>query len=172
MAHFARINRDGLVLQVIVVNNGDCLRNGVVDEDKGADFCHALFGGTWVQTFYGGTPRHHYAGIGYTYDSAKDAFIPPPPGPEYTLDENFNWIIAPPLIPQIIKMRQCQLYLYDIEMLEPVNQAVLNMSPKAQIEWNTSDEVWRTSPMVEQMRLMFGWTVEQMDQMFLDAAAL
>jgi len=80
--------------------------------------------------------------------------------------------IEPPYVPQIIKMRQCQLYLYDIEMLEPVNQAVLNMSPKAQIEWNTSDEVWRTSPMVEQMRLMFGWTVAQMDQMFIDAAAL
>lgn len=75
-------------------------------------------------------------------------------------------------IPSTISMRQCQLYLYDAGLLSGVESIVASLSPKAQIEWRTSAEVWRSSPMVEQMRLMFGWTVGQMEQMFIDAARM
>lgn len=80
-----------------------------------------------------------------------------------------------PYVPQSISMRQTRLYLYDLDAgatLSAVEAYVLTMPPKAQIEWNTSAEVWRTSPMVEQMRLMFGWTTKQMDQMFIDGNTL
>lgn len=85
---------------------------------------------------------------------------PEPPQPE------------PPYIPSTISMHQCRLYLYDMGTLAAVTAAVQQASPKAQIEWETSAEVWRSSPTVEQMRIMFGWTVEQMDQMFIDANEL
>ena len=94
MAHFAEINENGVVLRVIVVGNTDTSdANGVEKEHIGAAFCERLFGGTWKQTSYNGNIRKNYAGIGYTYDAARDAFIPPQPGPEWTLDEyTCQWI--------------------------------------------------------------------------------
>lgn len=83
--------------------------------------------------------------------------------------------IIPLPTPSIISMRQCQLYLYNMDngtTLQQIENYVLTLSRKAQIEWNTSAEVWRSSPMVEQMRLMFSWTMEQMDNMFLEASKL
>ena len=77
MAHFAEIGLNNTVLRVIVVHNNDCLLEGVETESVGAEFCRNLFGGTWIQTSYNGTIRKNYAGIGYTYDSQRDAFIPP-----------------------------------------------------------------------------------------------
>jgi hypothetical protein len=83
MAHFAQVE-NGIVMQVIVADQ-DVI-------DSGA------FGSGWVQTSYntqggqhrlGGTPfRKNYAGIGYTYDSQRDAFIPPQPYPSWTLNED------------------------------------------------------------------------------------
>ena len=96
MAHFAEIV-DGIVLRVVVVNNADTASNGIEDSATGAAFCHNLLGGEWVQTSYntsggvnsaGGTAlRFNYAGIGYAYDTARDAFIPPKPYPSWVLDE-------------------------------------------------------------------------------------
>ena len=98
MAHFAELDDQNTVLQVIVIHNNELLDNGVESEAKGIAFCQSLFPGTtWVQTSYntyggvhrlGGTPmRKNYAGIGYTYDSVRDAFIPPKPFKFWSLDE-------------------------------------------------------------------------------------
>lgn len=88
MAHFAEIGLNNTVLQVIVVHNNELLdENGQESEAKGAEFCRNLFGGTWVQTSYNGKIRKNYAGIGFTYDSARDAFIAPKPYPSWNLDE-------------------------------------------------------------------------------------
>lgn len=87
MAHFAQIDDTWTVLQVIVVHNNELLDNGVESEAKGVAFCHSLLGGTWVQTSYNGNIRKNYAGIGYTYDHALDAFIPPKPFASWLLDE-------------------------------------------------------------------------------------
>ena len=88
MAHFARVNEDWIVEQVIVVNNEELIDNGVESEAKGIAFCQSLFPGTtWVQTSYNGRIRKNYAGIGYTYDQSRDAFIPPKPYPSWLLDE-------------------------------------------------------------------------------------
>lgn len=87
MAHFAEIGLNNTVLRVIVVHNNDCLLDGVESEAKGADFCRNLFGGTWKQTSYNGTIRKNYAGPGFTYDSQRNAFIPPKPYASWVLNE-------------------------------------------------------------------------------------
>lgn len=86
MAHFAKIDGDGIVTEVIVVSNDDC-----PTEADGIAFCRSLFGvdTRWVQTSYNGRIRKNYAGIGYQYDEARDAFIPPMPVPGCTLNEEF-----------------------------------------------------------------------------------
>ena len=97
MAHFARVI-DGIVVQVIVVNNADTESDGIEDGAIGAAFCHNLLGGEWLQTSFntvggvhnggGAQLRYNYAGVGYTYDAVRDAFIAPkPPFPSYVLNE-------------------------------------------------------------------------------------
>ena len=86
MAHFAQID-ENIVTQVIVVANEELMENGAESEVKGIAFCQSLFGGEWKQTSYNGNFRKNYAGIGYTYDAGRDAFIPPQPYPSWTLDE-------------------------------------------------------------------------------------
>jgi hypothetical protein len=75
MAHFAEINSNGVVKQVIVVSNAELLVNGVESEQAGIAFCQSLFGGTWVQTSYSGKFRSVFAGVGYTYDKISDIFV-------------------------------------------------------------------------------------------------
>ena len=88
MAHYAEINSDGIVQRVIVVDNNDCKdAEGNESEAVGAAFCSNLLGGIWKQTSYNGNIRKNYAGIGYKYDSALDAFIPPKPFSKWILDE-------------------------------------------------------------------------------------
>jgi hypothetical protein len=88
MAHFAELNENNVVTQVIVVHNNELLVDGVEQEAKGVAFCQNLLGGTWVQTSYNGNLRKNFAGIGFTYDAQRDAFIAPQPeGEGWLLDE-------------------------------------------------------------------------------------
>ena len=93
MAHFAQLDENNVVTQVIVVANEELLLDGVENETKGVIFCRSLFGGdtNWRQTSYNGNIRKNYAGIGYTYDEDLDAFISPQPYPSWVLDENAQW---------------------------------------------------------------------------------
>jgi hypothetical protein len=88
MAHFAQLNEENLVTQVIVVANQDTAdKDGVENEAIGVEFCTSLLGGNWKQTSYNGNIRKNYAGIGYKYDAELDAFIPPQPYASWLLDE-------------------------------------------------------------------------------------
>ena len=92
MAHFAQIDEQGVVTQVIVVNNSDILdENGQESEAIGKQFCTDLLGGEWVQTSYNSNIRKQYAVIGGSYDSVNDVFIVIKPYPSWVLDENFDW---------------------------------------------------------------------------------
>jgi hypothetical protein len=95
MAHFARLNSDNIVEQVIVVANKDTSDdNGVEDEIIGIGFCKKLFGSNtnWKQTSYNGNFRVRYAGRGYSYDPTLDAFIPPKPFESWVIDsDTVNW---------------------------------------------------------------------------------
>lgn len=99
MAHFAQIDQNNIVLQVIVVANKDTAdANGVEKEYIGKAFCESLLGGNWVQTSYNGNFRKCYAGIGYTYNEQLDAFITPKPFPSWILNtETCDWEAPTPM---------------------------------------------------------------------------
>jgi hypothetical protein len=104
LAHFARIENN-LVTQVIVVNNKDTSTpDGTEVESIGVAFCQRLFGGTWIKTSYNGNIRKNYAGIGFAYDSGRDAFIAPKPFNSWVLNENNCQWEAPIPMPTDDKM--------------------------------------------------------------------
>lgn len=90
MAHFAKLGIDNIVLEILVINNVDTMTpQGEEREEIGVEFLRKLTGHeTWKQTSYSRSFRKNYAAIGFTYDSARDAFISPKPYPSWTLDEN------------------------------------------------------------------------------------
>lgn len=96
MAHFAKIDENNVVTQVVVVDNKDTAdASGVEKEHIGAAFLERLLGGTWKQTSYNGNKRKNYAGMGYTFDAVRDAFIPPKPSDDAVLDEETcQWIVT------------------------------------------------------------------------------
>jgi len=91
MAHWAKLDENNIVLEVNVVNNNELLdENGQESEQKGIDFLTSWSGGysNWKQTSYNGNFRKNYAGMGFTYDSGRDAFIPPKPYNSWILNED------------------------------------------------------------------------------------
>jgi hypothetical protein len=106
MAHWAELDSNNVVTRVLVGDNNDPAG------DEGYQWLIDNLGGTWVKTSYnavGGKWRNpetneitenpgfrkNYAGIGYTYDSGRDAFIPPKPFNSWVLDENTCLWTAP-----------------------------------------------------------------------------
>ena len=92
MAHWAEIDENNLVLRVTVGNNAE--------PDEGYQWLVDNLGGTWVQTSYNGNIRKNYAGVGFTYDQARDAFIPPQPYASWVLDEGTCLWVAPIAMPE------------------------------------------------------------------------
>ena len=95
MAHFAKLDENNVVTQVIVVDNKDITdpHTGQEDEILGIAFCKKLLGGNWKQTSYNNNTRVRYAGIGYSYNAALDAFVPPQPHASWTLDnDTADWV--------------------------------------------------------------------------------
>ena len=94
MAHFAKLNFENVVEQVVVVHNNDA-----PDEATGIAFLNNLFGAaSWVQTSYNAKIRKNYAGAGFTYDLGRDAFIPPKPFASWTLiEETCQWSAPTPM---------------------------------------------------------------------------
>ena len=96
MAHFAQLDSNNVVTQVIVVSNDDTSdSNGTETESIGVAFCQKLLGAdtNWKQTSYNGNMRVRYAGIGYSYNASLDAFVPPQPYASWTLDSGTaNWV--------------------------------------------------------------------------------
>jgi len=89
MAHFAELDNNNVVLRVVVVGN-DCVPSD--EHIDGETWCINFFkGGTWKQTSYNHNFRKQYAGMGYTYDAAKNKFISPQPHDSWALDANDDW---------------------------------------------------------------------------------
>lgn len=96
MAHFAKLNADDIVEQVIVVDNNELLdENGIEQEQNGIMFCQELFGGRWIQTSYNGNIRGNFAAIGSRYWHVEDVFISPKIDDSFVLNEHFKWV--PPI---------------------------------------------------------------------------
>lgn len=92
MAHYAKINSEGIVEAVIVISNLDEMVDGVESEVVGVAFCQQLTGHQhWKKTSYNGNIRKRYAGVGYSYREDLDAFVAPQPFPSWTLNFNADW---------------------------------------------------------------------------------
>jgi hypothetical protein len=78
LSHFAELDENNVVVRVLVGDNNM--------PNEGYDWFVENLGGTWVQTSYSGSIRKNFAGIGYTYDADRDAFIPPKPYESWTLN--------------------------------------------------------------------------------------
>jgi len=85
MAHFAKIDNNNIVQEVLVIDNEL--------EHRGEDFLanELGLGGKWIQTSYNNNFRKQYAGVGYFYDEINDIFVSPQPYPSWVLDNNYDW---------------------------------------------------------------------------------
>ena len=123
MAHFAKLDENNIVTQVVVVHN-----DVATSESAGATFLNNMYGtsDTWKQTSYntfgnqhklGGTPfRKNFAGIGFTYDASNDAFIAPKPYNSWTLNNTTYLWEAP-----ITKPDDGQPYVWDETLYQSDN---------------------------------------------------
>jgi hypothetical protein len=90
MAHWAEIDKNNIVVRVTVGSNEDY--------DEGYQWLIDNLGGTWIKTSYNGNIRKNYAGIGFTYDEGRDAFIPPKPFASWVLvEETCIWEAPTPM---------------------------------------------------------------------------
>ena len=138
MAHFAKINSENIVEKVIVVGNNDA-----ETEQQGKDFIASIgLDGTWLQTSYntlanshslGGTPfRKNYAGIGFSYDEVRDAFIPPKPEGFGNLnEETCTWIPPQPFPSWILNEETCK---WNPPIPKPTDDKIYT--------WNESTQNW------------------------------
>jgi len=111
MAHFAKLDENNVVLEVHCVHNNEMLdENGIEQEQKGIDFLVNWSNGylAWKQTSYNANFRKNYAGVGYTYDSQRDAFIPQQTFPSWVLNEDTCRWEAPVPMPE-----DGQMYIWD-----------------------------------------------------------
>jgi hypothetical protein len=84
MAHFAQIDENNIVVMVLVTDNNA--------PNEGYDWLIDNLGGNWIKTSYNASIRKNYAGVGFTYDNERDAFISPQPYPSWQLiEETCKW---------------------------------------------------------------------------------
>jgi hypothetical protein len=108
MAHFAKLNENNEVVQVIVVRNSEIMdENGYESEQKGIEFCESHFGaGPWIQTSYTGSFRKRYGGVGTVYLEEYDIFVPPKPWPSWVLNRKTgDWEPPVPYPPEHGRLR-------------------------------------------------------------------
>jgi hypothetical protein len=92
MSHFAELDENNIVTRVLVGDNNM--------PNEGYDWFVENLGGRWVQTSYNGSIRKNFAGIGFTYDEERDAFIAPKPHESWALNEATCRWMAPTPYPQ------------------------------------------------------------------------
>ena len=133
MAHFAQLDENNVVLQVIVVGDKETHDvNGIESEELGVAFCKRLFGlnTNWKQTSYNGNGRVRYAGIGFTYNTELDAFVPPAPYPSWTLNKTTaDWqapIQEPPLTDEQINDEYYYEWNEDLQTWELFQKPLAN----------------------------------------------
>jgi hypothetical protein len=130
MASFAKLDNNNVVLRVESVVN-EVLKdlNGIEQEQLGIDFLKTLYNepnAIWKQTSYnthgnihslGGTPfRKNHAGIGYTYDEIRDAFIPPKPFNSWILNES-TCLWEPPISKPTEQLEENQYYSWNEDII-------------------------------------------------------
>lgn len=121
MAHFAKLDENNVVTQVIVVSNTDTSdAHGVEKEHIGAAFCERLLGGIWKKTSYNNNIRKRYAGVGFSYNEALDAFVSPKPYDSWVLNNTTADWEAPVTMPVV----EGKIYTWDESTLAWVEVSI------------------------------------------------
>ena len=140
MSHFAQLDSNNVVTQVIVVSNDDTSdSNGTETESIGVAFCQKLLGAdtNWKQTSYNGNMRGNYAGIGYTYMEnvatlgvgSTDIFISQQPYASWTISTYSSTVgstINPGAVPALTDESDCSRFLLRLERIS----ISINTDPK------------------------------------------
>ena len=127
MAYFAKLGTGNVIEKVISINNAVITdANGVEQEKLGVDFINKLYNtrDVWKQTSYNNNIRKNYAGIGYTYDQQRDAFIAPKPYNSWILNEQTCRWEAPVAMP-IKQLEENQYYSW--------NESIINWEIKTRV---------------------------------------
>jgi hypothetical protein len=127
MAYFAKLGTGNIVEQVISINNAVITdSNGIEQEQLGVDFINKLYNtrDVWKQTSYNNNIRKNYAGIGFHYDQARDAFIAPKPFNSWILNEDTCRWEAPVAMPTT-ELEDNQYYSW--------NESIINWEIKDRI---------------------------------------
>ena len=109
MSHWAELDENNQVIRVTVGDNND--PNG----DEGYKWLIDNLGGRWVKTSYNATIRKHFAGVGFSFDEERDAFIPPKPFESWLLDEETCLWQAPISYPDA---SEGEVYIWNEETLD------------------------------------------------------
>ena len=159
MAHFAKLDDNNIVIDVHVLDNSVLMDSeGVETESRGINYLNKIHKhSNWKQTSYntshgvhklGGTPfRKNYAGIGYTYDAVKDAFISPQPYPSWTLDETSATWDAPITYPSVTTYfrdpsKPALYYFIDWDEDNQRWIALDGEEPNGEFVWNVETDSW------------------------------
>jgi hypothetical protein len=124
MAYFAKLGTGNIVEKVISINNSVIKdANGVEQEQLGNDFINKLYNtrDVWKQTSYNNNIRKNYAGIGYHYDQARDAFIAPKPFNSWILNED-TCLWEAPVAKPTAQLEENQYYSW--------NESIINWEVK------------------------------------------
>jgi hypothetical protein len=88
MAHYAFLDENNIVIEVITGRNEDEVVNGISDWEA---YYSAFRGQRCIRTSYNGNIRKQYGGVGFTYDEVTDVFVAPQPYASWSLDSNHDW---------------------------------------------------------------------------------
>ena len=140
MAHFAELDDNNVVTRVVVVGN-DCVPSD--EHIDGETWCVNFFKTpNWKQTSYGNNFRKQYAGIGYTYDAAKNKFLSPQPHASWALDANDDWQ-APVTFPTTTTYRDPEKpYMISWNEAGQKWSATDSEDPVNNLNWDASALAW------------------------------
>ena len=142
MAHFASLDINNKVLQVVVISNEDVDANGGDQSAQAETFVATIvpfvpFGGAWKQTSYNNNFRKQYAGIGYSYDATKDKFIEPQPYSSWSLDASDDWK-APVTYPTVTEISSNPISI----TWDEGNKKWTGISDSTNYTWDASSLAW------------------------------
>jgi len=154
MAHFAKLDENNIVTEVLVIDNQILTQGGDTEnEELGIQFLNELYKHpSWAQTSYNDNFRKQYAGIGMKYDPNNEVFIHPQPFESWTLNSNFDWEAPVP------RPDNYKTYTWDEENLKW--DLFTPVSPYPSWIWN--EELWRWEAPVEYPTdgQPYGWNEE------------
>lgn len=101
MAHFAQLDDNDNVINVVVIADSDCIDSkGKESEFIGSKLCNTMWGGRWIQTSFTGRIRKRFAAVGMQYLQEHDVFVYPREKPWHELNSDYEWHNPPLLNPE------------------------------------------------------------------------